>query len=49
MMNGNRSSKNMSVMAISLQVVKHNTDCIKPKFRFHILSTITKKHMVLGM
>jgi len=48
-MNGNRSSKNIRVIAISLQHVKQNTECVKPKFRFHILITITKKHMVLGM
>ena len=35
-------------MAISLQHVKQNTKCVKLKFRFHILITITKKPMVLG-
>jgi len=39
----------MCVMAVSLQHVKQNTECVKLKFRFHILITITKKHTVLGM
>jgi hypothetical protein len=50
MMNSKQIFKRYTpVMTISLQNVKQNTECIKPKFRFHILMTITNKHMVLGM